>query len=172
MPTLKLKIIINILPTDRPEIITPTARTTKKLSCHRPRQLLAKHPKGGESLWKIFNSITKCSSNIVNENHRLSAVNSVGIVNQNFCKLLHTKMLINPFSTNVPLLYPLQTSENRRSSDVFKGYSSGTLVENGLIYFTRLFKFISSKSCKIMESTEIMVNIGKPSRHLLIKSQQ
>ena len=29
MPTLKLKIIINILPTDRPEIIPPTACTTK-----------------------------------------------------------------------------------------------------------------------------------------------
>ena len=29
VPTLKLKIIINILSTDRPEIIIPTARTTK-----------------------------------------------------------------------------------------------------------------------------------------------
>ena len=29
MPTLKLKIIINILPIDRPDIILPTARTTK-----------------------------------------------------------------------------------------------------------------------------------------------
>ena len=35
--------------------------------------------------------------------------------------------------TNVPLLYPLKTSENRRFSDVFKGYRSGTLVVNGLI---------------------------------------
>ena len=39
---------------------------------------------------------------------------------------------INPFSTNVPLLYPLKTSENRRFSNVFRGYRSGTLVENGL----------------------------------------
>ena len=38
----------------------------------------------------------------------------------------------NPFSTNVPLLYPLKTSENIRFSDVFRGYRSGTLVENGL----------------------------------------
>ena len=31
LPSLKLKIIINILPTDQqPEIILPTARTTKK----------------------------------------------------------------------------------------------------------------------------------------------
>ena len=29
VPTLKLRIIIIILPTDRPEIILPTARTTK-----------------------------------------------------------------------------------------------------------------------------------------------
>ena len=39
---------------------------------------------------------------------------------------------INLFSTNVPLLYPLKTSENRRLSDVFKGYRSRTSVENGL----------------------------------------
>ena len=29
-------------------------------------------------------------------------------------------------------LYSLKTSENQRFSDVFKGYRSGTLVENGL----------------------------------------
>ena len=39
--------------------------------------------------------------------------------------------LIKPFSTNVPLLYPLKTSENLCFSDVFRGYRSGTLVENG-----------------------------------------
>ena len=40
---------------------------------------------------------------------------------------------LNPFSANVPLLYPLETSENLRFSDVFREYRSGTLVENGLI---------------------------------------
>ena len=40
----------------------------------------------------------------------------------------------NPFSTNVPLLYPSKTSENRTFSDVFRGYGIGTLVENGLIH--------------------------------------
>ena len=39
---------------------------------------------------------------------------------------------INPFSADVPLLNPLKTSENRRFSDVYRGYWSGTLVENGL----------------------------------------
>ena len=42
-----------------------------------------------------------------------------------------TKCDINPFSTNVPRLYPLKTSENLRLSDVFRGYRSRTLVENG-----------------------------------------
>ena len=47
--------------------------------------------------------------------------------------------MINPFSINVPLLYPLKTSENLRFSDVFRGYRSRTLFENGLNY---------NKNCK------------------------
>ena len=42
---------------------------------------------------------------------------------------------INPFSTTVPLLYPLKISENQRFSNVFRVYRSTTLVENGLIKF-------------------------------------
>ena len=38
----------------------------------------------------------------------------------------------NPVSTNAPLLHSLKTSENLRFCDVFRGYISGTLVENGL----------------------------------------
>ena len=45
--------------------------------------------------------------------------------------LSSSPIMVNPFSTNVPLLYPLKT-ENFRFSDVFRGYRSGTLVENGL----------------------------------------
>ena len=45
--------------------------------------------------------------------------------------LSSSRIMVNPFSTNVPLLYPLKT-ENFRFSDVFRGYRSGTLVENGL----------------------------------------
>ena len=44
--------------------------------------------------------------------------------------MIHLKF--NPFSTNVPPLYRLKTSKNLRFSDVFRGYRSGTLVENGL----------------------------------------
>ena len=59
---------------------------------------------------------------------------------------------INPFSTNVPLLYFLKTSENRGGgvSDVFRGYRSGTLLENrlksiALITFTYL-SYIDNKN--------------------------
>ena len=38
---------------------------------------------------------------------------------------------VNPFSTNVPLLYPLKT-ENLQFSDVFRWYRNGILVENRL----------------------------------------
>ena len=44
-----------------------------------------------------------------------------------------TANLIYPFSTNVSFLYPQKTSENLQFSDVFRGYKSRTLVENGLI---------------------------------------
>ena len=40
--------------------------------------------------------------------------------------------VINPFSTNVPLLYALKTSEHLQFSNVFTGYRIGALVENGL----------------------------------------
>ena len=42
------------------------------------------------------------------------------------------RIVFNSFSTNVPLLYPLKISENRRFSDAFRGYRKGTLVKNGL----------------------------------------
>ena len=48
--------------------------------------------------------------------------------------LIH-KGIINPFSNNVALLYPLKTSQNLRFSDVFRGYKSGTSAENGLKKF-------------------------------------
>ena len=47
--------------------------------------------------------------------------------------LINFSWLFNPFLTNLPLLYLLETSENRRFSDVFRGYGSETLVENGLM---------------------------------------
>ena len=51
--------------------------------------------------------------------------------------------MFNPFSSNVPLLNPLKTSENWRFSDIFRGFRSGTLVENGL---SRYFLLVRIKS--------------------------
>ena len=58
--------------------------------------------------------------------------------NSLYQKVLRRKFvtMINPFSINVPFLYPLETSENLRYSEVFRRYRSGTLVENGLILFS------------------------------------
>ena len=43
------------------------------------------------------------------------------------------KNVLNPFSTNVALLYPLKTSENLWFSDVFRGYGKRSEACNGLI---------------------------------------
>ena len=52
------------------------------------------------------------------------------ILNQR-CLDLSETFDINQFSTNVLLLYPRKTSKNHCFSDVFRGYKSITLVENG-----------------------------------------
>ena len=50
------------------------------------------------------------------------------------------KKVFNAFLINIPILYPLKTPKNQRSSAIFRGYILGTLATNGL---TRL----SFKSC-------------------------
>ena len=49
----------------------------------------------------------------------------------------HYKILnhsvINPFQANIPILYPLKTTENLYFSGIFRGYKMGTLAWNGLI---------------------------------------
>ena len=47
-------------------------------------------------------------------------------------KSLH-EFFISPFQANLPLLYPLKTSENLRFSDFFRGYRKETLTWNGLM---------------------------------------
>ena len=54
--------------------------------------------------------------------------------------------MINPFPTNVPLVYPVKTSENLRFSDFFKGYTNETSVENGLIIW---FLFLEIKQYQV-----------------------
>ena len=43
--------------------------------------------------------------------------------------------IINPFVTNVPILYLLKTTENLGFSGIFRGHNMGTLTEDGLIVF-------------------------------------
>ena len=58
---------------------------------------------------------------------------------ERFCYLLS----FNPFQVNVPLPYPLKTSEKLPFSYNFRGYRSGTLIENGLtISFLRFYEHI------------------------------
>ena len=38
------------------------------------------------------------------------------------------KWKFDPFEASVPFLYPLETSENQRFSDVFRRYRKGTLA--------------------------------------------
>ena len=45
---------------------------------------------------------------------------------------------INPSLANVPILYPLKTSENLWFSGVFRGYKIGTLARNGLMPFEQI----------------------------------
>lgn len=47
------------------------------------------------------------------------------------------EVLLNPFSTNVPRIYPLKTSEHLRFSVVFREYRSEILGENGLTKLPR-----------------------------------
>ena len=53
--------------------------------------------------------------------------------NKDLRKQYFSLLLINQFSTKVPLPYPLKISETLWFTDVFRRYRSGTLVENGLI---------------------------------------
>ena len=48
-----------------------------------------------------------------------------------------SEWILNSFSPNTPSLYPLKTSENQRSSDIFRRYGNGTLGKNGLIVKTQ-----------------------------------
>ena len=55
-----------------------------------------------------------------------------------------TDNLINPFSTNVPLLYPLETSE-KVAFWCYRRYRSGALVEDGLSFARESYNEYDSK---------------------------
>ena len=54
--------------------------------------------------------------------------------------LYDSRICLNPFHANVPILYPLKTPENQRFSHVFKGYKMETLARNSLIGLKCLFE--------------------------------
>ena len=73
----------------------------------------------------------------------MRATLAFGLNNYNFSIIFPTAEMqnvcgINPFAINFSLLYPLNTSENQRFSDIFREYRSGTLVENGQSICQRL----------------------------------
>ena len=41
------------------------------------------------------------------------------------------KLLLNPFKTNAPILYPLKTTESLWFSGVFRGYEMRAMTRNG-----------------------------------------
>ena len=45
-------------------------------------------------------------------------------------------ILTYPFLANIPIFYPLKTSEKFRFSGVFRGYKKGAFAKNGLKYLT------------------------------------
>ena len=47
---------------------------------------------------------------------------------ENDSMFLRTGNYLNPFSVNVPILYPLKTPENQKFFGVFRGYKMGTLA--------------------------------------------
>ena len=67
--------------------------------------------------------------------HQTGSVSDIFYVvrHNNICRLGEDSV-INLYSINISLLYPLKT-ENQRFSDVFSGSRSGALVENGLMTF-------------------------------------
>ena len=85
-----------------------------------------------------FPAFGRMRENTDRKNPKYELFSVIVAYNSLYQKVLRRKFatLINPFSINVPFIYPLETSENLRYSDVFRTYRSGTLVENGLILFS------------------------------------
>ena len=65
---------------------------------------------------------------------------------------------VNPYSPNFTFLYPLKTSENRRFSDVFRGYSNVALGEYGL----------SAKPTKWLNTVEYVAGLALKGKVLMI----
>ena len=71
---------------------------------------------------KLFCDIPVARNPSVNSSFSSANMPFLNDILFNFSSSSSDKSLLNPFSANVPLLYPLKTSENLRFSDVFRGY--------------------------------------------------
>ena len=97
-----------------------------------------------------------------NSNNMFAWLLTLAIINTSQANILSYSS--NPFSTNIPLLYPLKRSENLRFSDVFRGYRSGHSLN-----FTRQSAFsfgIFHSTCQANKTAlgptrNIQYNFGK-----------
>ena len=53
--------------------------------------------------------------------------------------------MLNPFHATGVFLYPLKTSENGRSSDVFRGYRKRPVALNGLMEALQFQKYLPDR---------------------------
>ena len=73
---------------------------------------------------------------------------TLGKISDKTSLLMQGEEILTHFQPIVPLLYPLKTSEKLGYSDVFWGYKSGTLVENGLMEQIRNYACLYGKNEK------------------------
>ena len=64
----------------------------------------------------------------------------------------------NTFHANVPFLYPLKTSENRRLPDICRGYRNVTLGLNGLMMHQKSTR-ISCSFCSVAQKYLVMLQL-------------
>ena len=80
--------------------------------------------------WHNLNLVITAACRIPIIQNTLDIVNEVTMV---FVKVKFGKYnWLNPFLPNVSFLYILKISENKKFSDVFRGYKKGTLKRKGL----------------------------------------
>ena len=85
----------------------------------------------------LFSQLLALNVSIKNQFSNVPNIN-YGVLQASIFEPLMFPLYVNLVSTNVPLLYPLKTSENLQFSDVVRGYRSETLVKNGFMISSRL----------------------------------
>ena len=107
-------------------------RFTKDFRHHKPWNFIKKNV----FRW-LFSQLLALNVSIKNQFSNVPNIN-YGVLQASIFEPLMFPLYVNLVSTNVPLLYPLKTSENLQFSDVVRGYRSETLVKNGFMISSRL----------------------------------